>query len=134
LQGCCIVLWHSQGHPQEMPAFDGMNVLRIGGGSTSGLRAMFLSYLMGFRSMILYGMDSCNDATGRKRFDSGTEFTTMPVVVGGREFMCSVAMAGQAQDFQMATYHCMPGLHLEVKGDGLLAAIVEERRKAGFRV
>src|SRR6185295_8105084 len=82
LQGCRIVLWHSQGHPQEMPAFDGTTVGRIGGGSTSGLRAISVSYLMGFRSMVLYGMDSCNDADGKKRFDSGTNFFTMPVTVG----------------------------------------------------
>ena len=58
----------------------------------------------------------------------------MPIMVGGRTFICNVAMAGQAQDFQGCTYHILPGLHLDVKGDGLLAAIVEERRKAGFRV
>lgn len=134
LRGCRIVLWHSQGHPQEMPVFDGTTVSKVGGGSTSGLRAMGLAYLMGFRNMILYGFDSCNDASGKKRFDSGTQFLTMPVVVGGRTFTCSVAMAGQAQDFQSSTYGSMPGLHLEVRGDGLLAAIVAERRKAGFRV
>ena len=57
----------------------------------------------------------------------------MGMIMGGRTFTCSMAMAQQAQDFQAATYACMPGLHLEVKGDGLIAAIVEERRKAGFR-
>ncbi len=133
LMGCRIVLWHAQGHHAEMPAFEGAKVALIGGGPTSGTRAMFLAYLMGFRNMVLYGMDSCNDAKGRKRFDSGSQFQTTEVVVGGRTFTCSMAMAGQAQDFQAATYACMPGLHLDVKGDGLIAAIVEERRKAGFR-
>jgi len=134
LQDCQVIIWHSAGHPQEMPAFDGLDVLRVGGGSTSGLRAIMLAYLMGFRSMVLYGFDSCCDAQGKKRFDSGTEFTIMPITVGSRTFICNVAMAGQAQDFQGCTYHILPGLHLEVKGDGLLAAIVEERRKAGYRV
>ncbi len=134
LRGCRIVLWHSQGHPSEMDAFKGTKVGRIGGGPTSGTRAIGLAYLLGFRNMVLYGFDSCNDTQGRKRFDSGTNFLTTSVIVGGRTFTCSIAMAGQAQDFQKCTYACMPGLHMEVKGDGLIAAIVEERRKAGFRV
>lgn len=134
LRGCRIVLWHAQGHPAEMPAFEGTTVARIGGGSTSGTRAIALAYLLGFRHMVLYGMDSCNNEKGQKRFDSGTQFKTASFVLGGRTFTCSVAMAQQAQEFQESTYAWMPGLHLEVKGDGLIAAIIEERRKAGFRV
>jgi uncharacterized Rossmann fold enzyme len=132
LRGHRIVLWHSQGHPTEMPALAGVKG-KVGGGSTSGLRAIAVAYLMGFRNMVLYGFDSCNDAEGKKRFDSGNQFLTMPVVVGERTFTCSVAMAGQAQEFQNSTYGWMPGLHLDVKGDGLIAAIVEARRKAGYR-
>lgn len=133
LRGCRIILWHSQGHPSEAAAYEGVKG-RIGGGSTSGTRAIALAYLMGFRNMVLYGMDSCNDTTGKKRFDSGTDFQTIGMRVGERTFTCSLAMAEQAQDFQTSTYAWMPGLHLDIKGDGLLAAILEERRKAGFRV
>lgn len=133
LQDCRIILWHSAGHPEEMPVFEGTGAKRIGGGSTSGLRAIVLAYLMGFRHCVLYGFDSCNDAEGRKRFDSGTVSVTTDVIVEGRTFICSMAMAAQANEFQTATYGWLPGLHLEVKGDGLLAAIVEARRKAGYR-
>ena len=134
LKDCRVMLWHSAGHPTEMPAFHGTGVKKIGGGPTSGLRAIAVAYLMGFRHLVLYGFDSCNDAIGRKRFDSGTVANNTDVVVGGRSFTCNMAMAAQAHDFQFCTYGMLPDLHLEVKGDGLLAAIVEERRKAGFRV
>ncbi len=129
-----VMLWHSAGHPTEMPAFKGTNAKRIGGGPTSGLRAICVAYLMGFRNITLYGFDSCNNAQGQKRFDSGTVANNTDVIVGGRTFTCNMAMADQADKFQFCTYGMLPNLHLDVKGDGLLAAIVEERRKAGFRV
>ena len=129
-----VILWHSAGHPLEMPAFEGVSARKIGGGSTSGLRAIAVSYLMGFRNFVLYGMDSCNDANGRKRFDSGVSTVTTDVVIDGRTFICSMAMAAQANEFQMCTYGLMPDVHIEVKGDGLLAAIVAGRKKRGFRV
>jgi uncharacterized Rossmann fold enzyme len=134
LKDCRVMLWHSAGHPSEMPVFEGTGVKKIGGGSTSGLRAIAVTYLMGFRKMLLFGFDSCNDAEGRKRFDSGTVTVNTDVIVGGRTFVCSMAMAAQANEFQMSTYGMLPGLHLEVKGDGLIAAMLEERRKAGYRV
>lgn len=134
LKDCRVMLWHSAGHPDEMPAFNGTGVKKIGGGPTSGLRAICLAYLMGFRHVKLFGFDSCNDKDGRKRFDSGTVANNTDVIVGGRTFTCSMAMADQAQQFQFCTYGMLPDLHIEVKGDGLLSAIVEERRKAGFRI
>ncbi len=134
LHDCRVMLWHSAGHPLEMPAFVGTGVKKIGGGPTSGLRAIAVAYLMGFRKLVLYGFDSCNDDQGRKRFDSGTVAVTTDVVVGGRTFICNMAMADQANQFQFSAYGMLPDLHLDVKGDGLLAAIVAERRKAGFRV
>ncbi len=133
LKNCRIVLWHSAGHPTEMPAFHGTNVKKIGGGPTSGLRAICLAYLMGFRHMVLYGMDSCNDAEGRKRFDSGTVANNMDVMIDGRIFNCNMAMAAQAESFQFCTYGMLPGLTMDAKGDGLIAAIIAERKKAGFR-
>ena len=134
LKGCKVMLWHSYGAPDEMAAFDGRKVLRVGGGSTSGLRAIALSYMLGFRHMVLYGYDSCNDAQGRKRFDGGTVSNNTDVVVGGRTFTCNMAMAAQASEFQTCTYGLFPDIHLEAKGDGLIAAILEERRKQGKRV
>lgn len=134
LKDCRVMIWHSAGHPQEMPAFEGTGVKKIGGGSTSGLRAIAVGYIMGFRKFVLYGFDSCNDAQGRKRFDSGVVTVNTDVIVGGRTFICSMAMAAQANEFQTCTYGLLPGISLEAKGDGLIAAILEERRKMGFRV
>jgi hypothetical protein len=41
-------------------------------------------------------------------------------------------MAQQAQDFQTC-YQMLPGATFEVKGDGLIAWIIAERKKAGKR-
>jgi len=134
LKDCRVMLWHSAGHPLEMPAFEGTGVKKIGGGSTSGLRAIAVGYIMGFRNFVLYGFDSCNDAQGRKRFDSGVVTVNTDVIVGDRTFICSMAMAAQANEFQQCTYGLLPGIHLEAKGDGLIAAILAERKKQGYRV
>lgn len=132
LSDCRVMLWHSFGKEDEVEAAKGAGArLIIGGGSTSGLRAIALGYMLGFRKFVLYGFDSCNDAQGRKRFDSGTGGITTEVIVGGRTFTCNMAMAAQANEFQSATYGWLPDIHLEAKGDGLIAAILAERKKQG---
>jgi hypothetical protein len=45
-----------------------------------------------------------------------------------RKFTCNAAMAQQANEFQMI-YSVMPEITVEAKGPGLIAAIIEERRK-----
>ncbi len=134
LKECKVALWHSYGKADEFEFVKTKATFVIGGGPTSGLRAISVGYLaLGYRNFILFGMDSCNDAQGRKRFDSGTVSINTDVVVGGRTFICNMAMADQANTFQRATYGFLPGIHLDVRGDGLLAAIVAERKKQGMK-
>lgn len=79
----------------------------------------------------MYGMDSCNAPDGiTKRIDGSLTGQQQDVIVGGRKFICNVAMAKQAFDFQYL-YSLLPGIHIEIKGDGLLAAINELRKKEG---
>ena len=61
LEGCDVTIWHpyiTKG--QNRPT----NVMLIGGGTTSGLRAISLFYVRGYRQFELFGFDSCN--TGDK--------------------------------------------------------------------
>jgi uncharacterized Rossmann fold enzyme len=137
LKDCKIVVWHAYGTSEEMRAYKGMGTMATGGGSTSGLRAIALCYLMGFRNFVLYGYDSCNAPDNTtKRFDgSQTGVTHPPIWVGSKgPFICNMAMAAQANEFQTCMYSLFPDIHLEAKGDGLIAAILEERKKAGKRV
>jgi len=124
-----VLLWHSWAEGVEMKAL-GAGKLAVGGGTTSGMRAINIGYLFGFRNFVLYGYDSCNRADGIKRFTGEMTGPTMDVYVGAekRKFTCNAAMAQQANEFQMI-YSVMPEITVEAKGPGLIAAIIEERRK-----
>jgi len=134
LSDCRVVLWNAFGTSEEMKAFKDSVRYACGGGSTSGLRAIAIGYLMGFRNFLLYGYDSCNAADGTKRFDGSKTGVTQDVYVGGQRFVCNLAMAAQANEFQLVTYSLLPGIHIEAKGGGLIAAILDERQRQGKRV
>jgi hypothetical protein len=130
-----VMIWHAASSADEnkVLADHGVKFL-IGGTSTSGLRAINIGYFMGFRKFVLYGMDSCNAEDGiTKRVDGSLTGATVDVIVDGsmKKFTCNVAMAEQAQAFQLL-WKYMPDVHVEVKGGGLLAAILEEREKRGY--
>lgn len=125
-----LVTFHSYAE-EERHLFTPEQAL-YGGGSTSGLRAVSIGYLLGFAKFVLYGMDSCLAADGTtKRFTGEQAGQTWDRWVNGRRFWCNGAMALQADEFQ--TYYQLPDLTMDVKGDGLLAAIVAERKRLGKR-
>lgn len=130
-----VMLWHSASNQEENIVLRKNKIpTAVGGMSTSGLRAVNIGYFLGFRKFIMFGLDSCNAPDGiTKRIDGSLTGQTIDVVVGnenGRKFVCNVAMAKQAEDFQWL-YETMPDITIDVKGDGLIAAIVEERKKQG---
>jgi len=135
LKDCKVMLWHSWSVEEENKALEesGARML-VGGGTTSGMRAIGLFYLLGFRKFVLYGYDSCLSDDGLKRVDGSQAGQTIEVMVGAnqRKFVCSMALAQQADDFQRC-YQMYPGATFEAKGDGLIAAIIEERRRTGKR-
>jgi uncharacterized Rossmann fold enzyme len=127
------MIWYA-GSSQEENACHGKHKVKfmIGGTSTSGLRAVNVAYYLGFRKVVMYGMDSCNAPDGiTKRVDGSLTGQTIDVVVAGRKFTCNIAMAEQAQAFQLL-WQMMPDIQVEVKGDGLLAAILAERKRLGY--
>ena len=64
----------------------------------------------------------------------GVEPTKMlDVIVHGERFWTNGAMAQQASEVQ-ELMTALPGLHMEFKGDGLLAAIWAERKRLGYPV
>ena len=73
---------------------------------------------------------------GEKRIGQGKlddRVKTVDVIVGETTFTTNMAMAAQATDFQML-WEVMPDIHICVKGNGLLAKIVEERKKRGLPI
>jgi len=128
LAGRKILLWHSWSPGEEMEAI-GPGKLAVGGGTTSGLRAINIGYLLGFRAFTLYGYDSCNRADGVKRFTGETTGPSVDVYVGGpggRKFNCNAAMAQQANEFQKL-FEVMADIKVDVKGPGLIAEIMRVR-------
>lgn len=127
-----VMLWHSFGSMEEAEAWKGKP--SIGGGSTSGMRAITMGYIMGYRKFVLYGMDSCLAGDREtKRFTGEKAGSTFEVQVGasGRRFWCNGAMAQQGQEFQ-DLFSSLDGIQIEAKGNGLIAAILEERKRGGF--
>lgn len=133
LKGRKMLLWHSWAPGPEMEAI-GPGKVAVGGGTTSGLRAVNIGYLLGFRSFIMYGYDSCNRADGLKRFTGEHTGPSVDIWVGGPEgkkFNCNMAMAQQANEFQKL-FSVMGDITVDVKGPGLIAEImrVRDERKA----
>jgi uncharacterized Rossmann fold enzyme len=127
-----VLVWHSWSLENECQEFKGK--FAIGGGTTSGLRAINVGYVLGYRNFILYGMDSClADDRKTKRFSGEEAGAIVDVIVGEKTFYCNHAMAQQANEFQ-ELYKVMQDVHIEAKGRGLLAAILEERKRLGKRV
>ena len=127
-----VLIWHAWSEEAECDEFKGQ--FAIGGGSTSGIRAIFVGYVLGFRKFILYGMDSCLAGDKKtKRFSGETvgDGWITDIIVGGRRFWCNGAMAQQAIEFQHI-YTSLPDINIYPKGDGLITAIINERKKRGF--
>lgn len=132
LAGRKIQLVHTWAKEEHCPEYEGK--LLIGGGTTSGLRAITVSYVLGFKKFVLYGYDSClsPDKTIKRFTGEAVEPHKMiDVIVDGRRFWTNGAMAQQAHEFQ-DYYTVMPDLQIEAKGDGLIAAILAARRKRGY--
>lgn len=123
---------------------NGLKTFLLGGGTTSGTRAMILGYAMGFRKFVLYGMDSCLGPDRKtKRFNGDQAGLISDIRVGkydgdteevdpnARVFYTNQAMAQQAKDFERL-YHEIPGITVESKGDGLLTAIIQQRKDMGL--
>jgi hypothetical protein len=105
--------------------------LAVGGGTTSGLRAVNIGYLLGFRNFTLYGYDSCNRADGVKRFTGDKAGVSIDVFVGGptgRKFNCNMAMAQQANEFQKL-FDVMGDITVDARGPGLIAEIMRVRNE-----
>lgn len=104
----------------------------IGGGSTVGLKAMMLMYLWGFRSMSLFGMDSCyrkDDHHAYKQSLNDDE-RRLETIINGKRFVCSPWMIAQAEDFDNDARNLIAhGVSLKAYGSGLIQTLLETINK-----
>lgn len=108
----------------------------VNGGSTSGLRAIGLVWVMGYRKFHLFGYDSClktpeGDFTLEQMADADLKIggvknkkEIMVVDADERRFYCDPAMALQANEFLPQTEH-MKDIRVKAYGNGLIPWIVE---------
>ncbi len=122
-----VTIWHPY---MKRGQTEPPNKMLIGGGGTSGLRALSLMYVMGFRNFALFGMDSCLDGTTLRVNGTGPKpqdpIIDVQLEPGGEIFKCNLSMAQQASFFQQC-YNMLPGAVFKAYGHGLISAIIEKR-------
>lgn len=118
-----VTLFHcnTEGLVDLLPAND-KPVNLVGGGNTVVLHTMALAYVLGYRKLHLYGVDSSiteiHHAYEQKQNDADR---VMDVVACGRSFRCAPWMVGQAEKFQeIAIELAALGCVITVHGDGLI--------------
>lgn len=101
----------------------------IGGGSTVGLQAMVIAYVLGYRRMHLIGMDSSYlEDEGHaypQPLNDGERI--IEVTVAGKTFKAAPWMAQQADEFQVVSSQLANmGCEIIVHGSGLLPTVAKE--------
>lgn len=120
-----VMVWHAL---HSTPDTEGNADYWIKGGNTTSLRALYLAYLMGYRDVHLFGMDSCYstethayDAAGYSDENAIDVFTE-----DGTKFRCQPYMALQAETFmEMLPGLDRLGMELTIHGPGLIAHMVQ---------
>jgi uncharacterized Rossmann fold enzyme len=129
LDGHQVTLWHPYVKKgQDRPK----NCMLIGGGTTSGLRAISLFYVLGYRQFELFGFDSCNDGemlrVNGEGLKEGDKLIEVKIDPKGETFYCNTAMALQAEHFQ-TYYDYLPDATFKAHGRGLIQAIIKKRKQ-----
>lgn len=129
LDGYQVTLWHpyvkkGQDRPKKS--------MLIGGGTTSGLRAISLFYVLGYRQFELFGFDSCNDGellrVNGDGLKDGDKLIEVKIDPDGETFNCNMSMALQAEHFQ-TYYDYLPDATFNGHGRGLIQAIIKKRNQ-----
>ncbi len=122
--GYPVRIWHAASEGIEK--YIKPESFRIGGGITVGLAGLCLVHLLGFRELHLFGYDSSH-AKGKSHvysqpMNQADEMVT--AVVDNQVFDCSLAMAGQADEFKNTSTMLMEhGCTFHVYGEGLLPTL-----------
>lgn len=124
-----VMIWHALsmiGEQEILP-----DKCLVGGGTTTGLRALNIGWSWGFRSFHLYGYDSCI-RDGAKRVNGDKPGKIIEVFCGNRKFEANPAMAAQANEFQ-EMLKIFKGIRVRTYGDGLIQEIMKSRKGMGLK-
>lgn len=127
--GAAAVVCHmnTEGIADVLPA--GHLEYLLNSGTTAGLAAMAIAYVLGYRTMYLYGFDSSyeNDLHHAYSQTLNDRDTQIEAVCAGRTFKCASWMVMQVNQFQdLAAQLADAGVTIIVGGDGLLPHVARQ--------
>lgn len=99
----------------------------IPGGSTVVMRSIALLRMLGFRKLTIYGFDSCVSGSAHHAYQQAENDgdAVIPVLAGGRKFLCTPWQLSQAQEFISFSRWLGSEVDIDVRGDGLIAWIIK---------
>lgn len=100
----------------------------LAGGSTVGLNAMVLAYILGYREIHLYGFDSSYDDERHHAYNQtlNDKERVITVIATGKEFSTAAWMAQQVNEFCILTPQLLSlGCTITVHGRGLLPHVAK---------
>jgi uncharacterized Rossmann fold enzyme len=127
-RGCNVTLWHELiDGIQEITKDDPRETAWVGAGSSVGLKAMSIAYILGFRNIHIYGMDSSYAETHHAYPQSlNDDENTIEVICNGIAYKCAPWMVTQAEEFkELAKALVEMGCTLTVHGSGLIPDIAK---------
>jgi uncharacterized Rossmann fold enzyme len=139
MRGYRVFVWHCQ-IDAEQPAMDGwQGVPLVPGGSTTGMRAIPLAFVLGFRNFELYGYDSTLSVDGAIRTDGAPMRegdTAIDVWVGERQFRTTYELYPQIQALMPTLQNlcAIDAIKVNAYGDGLFQAVLRDGKLAGWPV
>ena len=132
LEGHNVWLWHCNTQDENAEILkehygkEYVDFFPIMGGSTVTLRSLHLLRILGFHKIEIFGFDSCimddHHAYSQPENDDEQE---VEIIVGGRQFRCTVAHYFQAKEFVQLIGATGANYELSVHGDGLISHIIK---------
>jgi len=131
-----VTLWHGGIDIDEqlkiLEPYQHRPIVIVGGGQTIGLRAMMLAYHLGYRKIIMYGIDSSFSGGEHHAYEQVINNTDRAVasIYNGKTYECAPWMYRQAKQFEdLHAELTKQGVKITVIGDGLIPDISRSMEK-----
>lgn len=93
----------------------------IGGGTTVGTRSIGLCYMLGYRKIHIYGLDSAYEDGEGHAYSQGEYASVLDVMANGKSYRVPPQLLAQAEEFQNLVPEIVRnGVELYIHGDGLI--------------
>ena len=133
MRGYKVIIWHSETNLLHRNLDDFKDTPLVPGGSTTGLRALVLAYLLGFRKLELFGFDSCVAEDGEYKIGSEDRDNEVDVFIGEKKYRAALSMVPQVQDL-MPTLQLIPGVKVNAHGEGYFQEVLRQGKAQGWPV